>query len=235
MNLERLSLWVAVPLLAGFGILSWVLLLQDPLDVDWRRLGELPLRVGDWQGTEIDLDSGVEEILDADFNLQRRYHHPLGDYVWLYVGYYGTERGGRPEHTPWQCYPSAGWVIVRSEVVDAVPVAGQPPVQANELLVERSGERRLVHFWYQSVRRSGMLGGLDQTFDRFASRIRFGRADGSLVRFSTPIGGAEDEDTARERLRVFAREIFPLLETHWPEEARVIQTDAPRLAAAFSR
>jgi len=89
-NRERVTLALAIPLLAGFGALSWVLLLQEPLAVDTRALAELPLRVGDWAGVEILLDTGVEEILDADFNLQRSYLHPLGDLVWLYVGYYGT-------------------------------------------------------------------------------------------------------------------------------------------------
>jgi len=111
-------------------------------------------------------------------------------------------------------------VIVRHGVVDAVTLPGSEPIRANELVVERSGQRRLVLFWYQSVRRSGMLGGLDQTLDRFLSRLRFGRADGSLVRLSTPISASEDEETARTRLRAFGREIAPLLDAHWPREAR---------------
>lgn len=65
-----------------------------------------------------------------------------------------------------------------------------------------------------------MLGGFDQTLDRFVSRIRLGRADGSLVRLSTPIERGEGEATARARLRSFAKEIVPLLESHWPREAR---------------
>jgi hypothetical protein len=73
-----------------------------------------------------------------------------------------------------------------------------------------------------------MLGGLDQTFDRFVSRLRYGRADGSLVRLSTPVEPGEAEDTARTRLRSFARELLPLLEAHWPEEARVREVDAAR-------
>ena len=65
-----------------------------------------------------------------------------------------------------------------------------------------------------------MLGGLDQTLDRFVSRIRFGRADGSLVRLSTPIAPAEEEATARIRLTAFGREVLPHLEAHWPQEVR---------------
>ncbi len=220
MSFERWSLLLAIPALAIFGAVSWLLLLQEPLEVDARELSELPLAVPPWRGTAIQMDSGVEEILDADFNLQRAYVHPLGDLVWLYVGYYGTERGGRPEHTPWQCYPSAGWEIVRRDVIEAVNLPGLPAIEANELLVEKSPDRRLVIFWYQSARSSGMLGGFDQTLDRFVSRIRLGRADGSLVRLSTPIARGEGEATARARLRSFAQEIAPLLESHWPREAR---------------
>lgn len=219
MNAEKWSLLVAVPALALFGALSWALLLAEPLDVDASGLGQIPLEVAQWRGTEVELDSGVEDILDADYNLQRAYWHPLGDLVWLYVGYYGTERGGRPEHTPWECYPAAGWKVVRHEVVDAVIVPGQPPLRGNELLVEKGSDRRLVLFWYQSIRRGGMLGGFDQTLDRFLSRLQFGRADGSLVRLSTPIAPGEDEAVALTRLRAFGREILPLLESHWPREA----------------
>lgn len=218
MNAERWSLVVAVPVLAIFGVVSWTLLLQDPLHVDASGLGRIPLVVEPWRGQEVELDSGVEEILAADYNLQRAYWHPLGDLVWLYVGYYGTERGGRPEHTPWECYPAAGWQVLRHDVVDAVVREGADPVRANEFLVEKGGERRLVLFWYQSIRRGGLLGGFDQTLDRFLSRIRYGRADGSLVRLSTPIAPGEDEAIARTRLRSFGREILPLLESHWPQE-----------------
>jgi EpsI family protein len=220
MNFERWSLLLMIPVLVVFGAVSWLMLLQEPLEVDAQQLGELPLVVPPWQGAEIEMDSGVEEILDADFNLQRAYVHPLGDLVWLYVGYYGTERGGRPEHTPWHCYPSAGWDIVSHDVVDAVDVPGRPLIEGNELIVENEFGRRLVIFWYQSSHSSGMLGGLDQALDHFVSRIRIGRADGSLVRLSTPLQRGEEIETARSRLRSFAREIAPLLESHWPTEGR---------------
>ena len=159
--------------------------------------------------------SGVERMLDADFNVQRRYVHPLGGVVWLYVGYYGTGRGGHPEHTPWACYPSNGWEIVRRDVVN---LGGGQGRRANELVIEKDGERRLVHFWYQSYRRAGMIGGLDQAFDRLLNRILDGRADGSLIRLSTRVDRRESEAAARAYLLSFSREIVPLLREHWPEE-----------------
>ncbi len=60
---------------------------------------------------EIPLAENVESMLRADFNVQRAFLHPLGDVVWLYIGYYGTDRGGTPEHTPPQCYRAHGWSL----------------------------------------------------------------------------------------------------------------------------
>jgi hypothetical protein len=75
-----------------------------------------------------------------------------------------------------------------------------------------------VHFWYRSAQRTGMLGGWDQNADRFVGRLTDGRADGALVRISTPISG-DDEISARGRLLGFASVLDPLLAERWPTES----------------
>lgn len=212
---ERGSTIALSVVLALFGAAAWALHTRADLEVDARPLAALPLAIDRWQGREIPVEETVEQMLRADHNLQRAYDHPIGDRVWLYVGYYGTRRGGRPEHTPWQCYPSAGWDIVSAEQDRA---SAGPAV--NELIVERDGEQRLVHFWYQSHRDSGMLGPVDQALDRLLGRVREGRADGALVRVSTPLSSASPEgiDAARARLRSFSLRLEPLLKDHWPHE-----------------
>ena len=52
---------------------------------------------------EIPVEDEVTRMLDSDFNLQRVYKHSLGGYVVLYVGCYGTGRGGGTGHTPRIC------------------------------------------------------------------------------------------------------------------------------------
>ncbi len=214
-NGERwLTIGLALVVLAT-GAVSWDVYLSTPLAVRAETLGEIPIEISNWRGEDIAIETGVAKMLDADFNIQRVYEHPIGGLLWLYVGYYGTQRGGRPEHTPWVCYPSNGWEIVRRAVVE---FGGAENLRANEIVVERDGERRLVHFWYQSYRRGGMLGDFDQAVERLRNRVLDGRADGSLVRLSTPIEGPLSESGARIRLKQFAQAIAPLLREHWPEE-----------------
>lgn len=212
----RFSNAVLALALLGAGALAWSIQLRPPLVVDVQPLAELPTRIGSWRIVEdVPMEAAVEAELAADLNLHRVYAGPARAPIWLYVGYYGTDRGGRPAHTPRGCYPGQGWAIAEDRVVAVTPDA---KLRVNEYLVEREGDRQLVHFWYRSHLRSGMLGGLDQNLDRIIGRIAYGRADGALIRLSTPVG-AEGEVEARGRLLAFASELDPMLGPHWPLES----------------
>ncbi len=216
-----------VALLIGVGAVSWWFQLRPPLDVDAAPLMALPKRLGSWDAIDVPLEESVESILRADANLQRAYVQPLGPMVFLYVGYYGTERGGRPEHTPEVCFHSQGWDIEeqRTLTVDAGSGASGSPgrdagarsFRINEFVVEQQGQRHLVEFWYRSHRSTGMLGPFDQALDRLLGRLFDGRSDGSLVRISTPIANG-DLVEARSFLLQFAAIVDEELGRHWPLE-----------------
>jgi EpsI family protein len=214
MNSSNIANAILILILLAVGGFAWSLQLQPAFEIDASALATLPMRIDAYHGEGIPLESTVESMLRADFNLQRAYYGP-GSLVWLYVGYYGTTRGGRPEHTPRACYTGAGWGIESARTLRVVP---NGELRAKEYLVEREGERRLVHFWYRSVRRTGMLGGWDQNIDRFVGRLTDGRADGALIRISTPLNG-DDEIGARGRLLGFASALDPLLAERWPTES----------------
>jgi EpsI family protein len=201
-------------LLVAVGAFAWWLELRPSLAADTEPLRTLPRQIGPWRSVDVPLESEVEAALDADFNLQRAYSTGTGDVIWLYVGYYGTERGGRPQHTPRGCYTGAGWGIRAVRALDAAPGGA---LRVNEYWIERDGEQRLVHYWYRSHRRTGMLGGLDQNLDRLLGRLLDGRADGALVRVSAPLYHGGEVET-RGKLLAFAAAIDPLLGERWPRE-----------------
>jgi EpsI family protein len=212
-NSSNLATAILILVLLAVGGFAWSLQVQPTLAIDASALEALPMKIGVYEGQEIPLESTVESVLRADFNLQRSYYG-AGSLVWLYVGYYGTTRGGRPEHTPRGCYTGAGWGIESARTLRVVP---NGELQVNEYLVARDGERRLVHFWYRSARRTGMIRGWEQNIDRFVGRLTTGRADGALIRISTPLNG-DDEVNARGRLLGFASALDPLLAERWPTE-----------------
>ena len=212
---ERLGTFALAAAVLAVGALAWWLQTRPALVVDAAPLASLPRQAGSWRSIDMPLESAVESILRADANIQRAYFPGPEDAtpVWLYVGYYGTERGGRPEHVPRGCYTGAGWDIAAARVMGA----GDGERQLNEYLVTRGQQQELVHFWYRSARRTGMIGGIDQNLDRILGRLGSGRADGALIRISTRLrdGG---ETVARERLLALGRELDRQLAEHWPNE-----------------
>jgi EpsI family protein len=203
-------------LFVAVGAVSWGFQLRPRLEVDPTPLAALPDHFDSWRGVDVPLEQNVEAMLRADYNVQRIYVHTTGNAVSMYVGYYGTERGGRPEHTPEICYESQGWEVTSRRVLEVT--AGSEPFRVNEYLVEQKGARHLVHFWFRSHRQTGLLGGIDQVLDRLLGRLVDGRADGSLVRISVPVAPG-DELVARSILLQFARVLDAQLADHWPTEA----------------
>ena len=213
---QRVGELLLIGLFLVVGALAWYLRLGPTLHVDDAPLASLSHRLGPWQGVDLPLDSGVESILRADFNLQRAYQHPFGNTVWLYIGYYGTERGGTPEHTPAACYRAQGWSIEERRTLAVAPERG---LHVNEYVVEKDGRRDLVHFWFRSHRRTGILGNRDRMVDHLLGRLFDQRADGSLVRVSGALDG--DVEAVRSRLVDFAIRVDEALDTHWPRETPV--------------
>lgn len=195
------------------GAAAWMLALRPAPELDTSPLRSFPSQLGPWHAEDVPLEGGVESMLEADYNLQRRYQRALNDVVWVYLGYYGTERGGRPEHTPPACFRAHGWTIEDQRVVDA-----GDGLRVNEMLVSLGGEQQLVHYWYRSFRRTRLLGGIDQLLDHLVGRVRYQRADGSLVRVSTAYSGEEDRQAARSRLAQFGAAFDEALADHWPHE-----------------
>ena len=215
MSSDRVATRGLVAAMFAVAAVTWWFQLRPALEFDASRLGELPLQLGAWGGEPVPLESTVERMLRADLNVQRTYRsESVPELIWMYVGYYGTRRGGRPEHTPDVCYPSAGWRIVSSEVWAG---AADPDLRANELVVERRGRRRLVHYWYRSARTPVLLGLLPVSVDQLSGRLSSGRADGALVTLSTPLADGS-LDRARERLLDLRRPLEVELASRWPIE-----------------
>lgn len=214
---ERVSTIAAIVLLIAAGTAAWWFQLRPELQPAPASLAALPLRLSSFAGIDSPVGDNVEEMLRADFNVQREYLHPLGQVVWLYVGYYGTARGGTPEHTPHACYAAHGWSVLEEQVLVTDPETGHSAV---EYLVESRGQQQLVLFWYRSYRNTGLRSTFTLQLDHVVGKLVDGRADGALIRLSTPLVGV-DRAAARALLVSFARVLEPELARVWPTEAPV--------------
>jgi exosortase D (VPLPA-CTERM-specific) len=185
------------------------------------RLEELPAVIDGWTGRRAYFpdEERINAILGVDISFLRVYSRGE-DRVELYVGYYGTERGGRSSHNPESCYVGAGWTIDERSVMAISPEDRKRPVEVNHLVVE-SGERRqeMLH-WYQVAGKRVVQSGFDLNLLRFWRRIAENRNDGAFIRVTSTVDPDRPE-RALQLVREFSEAVIPLFPDYWPEEREV--------------
>lgn len=180
-------------------------------------LEKLPMHIGEYQGTEDSFSKEVYEVLQADRHVYRHYHLPQKKQIDLYIGYYGTAKGGRTGHNPFACLPGAGWGIVENGTIVIKP-SYYPQGIAVNYVVSRKGEvYNVMLHWYQSAGTKVLSTGLQQNLQRFTGRVLHNRNDGAYVQVSS-LENEQQGKLVREKLQSFALEILELLPKYWPEE-----------------
>lgn len=177
----------------------------------------LPMRVGQWQERgEQALDPNTREYLHPDEYILRDYvNETKGASINLFVAYFKSLQDRYGPHSPRVCLPGAGW-LVRSSRTVPVDVLGNPQtIPVNEYILEKSGNRILVVYWYQNER--------DVWADEFWAKIRllpdlirYQRSDVSLVRLVSPTTGSGNDFGSCLQ---FTKLLVPMLAKHF-ERAR---------------
>jgi EpsI family protein len=200
----------AVVLLAGVVLLQWV---SRGEAVPLRRVfDELPQELAGYRGVDEGLEPDVLKMLGATDVLMRRYTAHGRPPVWVYAGYYASQRTGVVIHSPRQCLPGNGFSIVRADAV-TLPVAAGRGVDVNRVLVSKGEDRQLVLYWYQERGRVVASEYWGKAYLVWDSMTR-GRSDGALVRLSAPV--VDSEDATSRQLMEFATELFPVLSEFLP-------------------
>ena len=179
-----------------------------------RSFEQFPLNVGSYHGVELGLEPEILQTLGVTDFMMRRYGAAGRLPVWLYAGYYASQRTGVIIHSPKQCLPGNGWSILSNErVVIDVPGSAAHGTTINRVLVAKGVDRQLVLYWYQERGRIVASEYWGKAYMVWDSMTR-GRTDGALVRVSTPVIGSEAD--AHRRAIEFSERVFPLLTAFLP-------------------
>jgi EpsI family protein len=198
---------------------------------------EFPLTLGErWQGKELGLEPKTLEVLKlTDYML--RVYAPLREEretgnaergtmndgradrrntpapVYLYVGYYQSQRTGSTYHSPKNCLPGAGWQFVETEYL-TVPVQGTAPITINHVVIQKGLDKQVIFYWYQDRGRviaSEYWAKAYMIWDAMTKT----RTDGALVRVSVPVTTTTEE--AAQQGLAFVRDVWPRLLDFMPE------------------
>jgi EpsI family protein len=214
MNLRaNVRFWIALLALALTAAFLHARGQERPLARD--PLASFPKSLGTRSGIDYTIPPDIREVLGNGDFLWRLYPDPTGaPDVDLFVAYFASQRAGDTLHSPKNCLPGDGWFPVQSgeQLISAPGVA---PFRANEYLVAKDSERRLVLYWYQAHNRA-VASEYWAKFYQVADAIRYNRSDGSLIRVTTPLAHGEPIENAQQRLLQFVGQITPQLDRYIP-------------------
>jgi EpsI family protein len=208
---RRRMLWLPVCLILVLQIAASRVLSITERSVPPPRLADLPVRLGAWeQNGSQSLGDDVQEYLQPDEYILRNYmNRDSGAVTNLFVAYFRSSQGTHGPHSPRVCLPGAGW-LVRWSATGSMAVPGRAEsVPINEYVMEKSGNRIQVVYWYQSDR-AVWADEFQAKLRLLPDLIRYQRSDISLVRLISPVPSTPGRIDFGDGLQ-FAKVIFPLL------------------------
>lgn len=180
-------------------------------------LENIPMQIMGYNGTEDYFSDAIYEELNADKHIYRHYVSGEGRTIDLYIGYYGTAKGGRTPHNPYGCLPGSGWAIIHEGKVRLMPSYHPDGKDVNYIVSKKDAACNSLLHWYQSDKKKVLTTGLQQNIQRFIGRVFKNRYDGAFIRVSM-VSNEEDIEDTKRYITQFADQVINLLPEYWPEE-----------------
>ena len=182
--------------------------IRKPLDT-------FPDTIGEWQTRESTIfDWTILDVLKAKDYVMRRYQSPAGGSIWLFIGYWESQRKGAQPHSPKNCLPGSGWEPLEASRV-VIPLPGPSrAITVNRYLIQKDNDQQLVFYWYQAQGKA-TAGELAARIEMVKNSLARHRTDGALVRVSSPVYGGVEETS--ERLVKYIQALYPNLGDYLPE------------------
>lgn len=177
-----------------------------------KSFADFPYGYNGWSGSSGVLDDRSEEILKLSEYLLRNYSKE-DESVSIYIGYYGSQRGGSQIHSPKLCLPASGWAKV-SEASRTVDVDGLGKVDLVQAVYQKGERKEVFVYWYQ-MKGAYITDEYALRVQRFLNSIRYRRNDAAFVRLSAPVSGTVEE--AVGDIEVFMGDFLPVLKEYLPE------------------
>src|SRR5574341_854622 len=179
-------------------------------------LVDFPLQLENWHGEPLAMEKHYLDALKLDDYVLANYQAGNLPPVNFYVAYYSAPIKGRSAHSPKTCIPGDGWEISSFETVTIHSGVGDQSLPVNRVLIQKSGQRQIVYYWFKQRDRLLTNEYLVKFFYFWDSLTR-GRTDGALVRLVSSVLPQESEAGVDRRLEEVVRLVSPRLSQFVPD------------------
>ncbi len=174
-----------------------------------------PAALGAWKGQEETiLEPDVLNMLKMSDYLMRRYEDSGGRPVWLYIGYWQSQRKGGDIHSPKNCLPGGGWEPIEASRLSIRVPGRDTPISVNRYLIQKDNQMQITLYWFQTQGKV-VAGELGAKIELVRNALLRNRTDGALVRLSSPVHGGVDQTTAR--MVAYVQALYPVLHEYLPD------------------
>ena len=191
----------------------------EPPDLDL-----VPTEVIGYRGVDEFLNEEALLFYGADATLFRTYMREGEPPIWLFIGYFGSQQEYSQIHSPKNCYPGAGWNILREVLLPIEWPAGT--IRAKELIISDGTGTHIVVYWFSTP-----YGALTNEFALkwYQAKRSLARKpqESTFVRFSTPVPKGADESKAEEKLLQFIESIAVPIDSVLTEQAMKGRENGP--------
>ncbi len=165
----------------------------------------VPLRLGDWQGTEIPVSAEELARLDRDAELRRLYTNSAGETLSIAVVYSSKWKG---LHSAESCLTGGGWDIVKQY---KLALGADDQESPGTVLLARDKRGQQMVEYYMFVNRQGVTA---DWIEQFLMLIKNrGRGDMACHFILTQrVREGSTPEASAEALRSFAREMLPYVQ-----------------------
>jgi exosortase D (VPLPA-CTERM-specific) len=170
-----------------------------------------------WSSINTALDPDIAAVLGADDYLNATYFSDdQSQIVNFFAAYYESQTDKTGIHSPEVCLPAGGWEIFSLEPhVVSLPDSGVADFTVNRAIIQNGLDQQLVYYWFDQ-RGKAFTNDIAAKFSIIRDGLLYGRTDGALVRFVTPIRPDEPAAAADLRIERLMRETLPRLNRFVP-------------------
>ena len=168
---------------------------------------DIPLQLGEWRGIEHELDQRTLEILGTDDVLSRTYVTDREGEIPVTFLVIFARHTRRATHPPEICLHGEGYSVDNMRTVDIDLGPGRERFPVRELIISRSGQRRLVYYFFKHAERYSANYWGHQMRVAMAKLINPGSSD-TIIRADSVISPPRDVEGARRRAETFLRAVI---------------------------
>jgi len=142
--------YVVVGIIAAASLVSYLVQAAieppEPEKPAWS-ISELPIRLGNWEGEDTEMDPTIAAATGAYAITNRIYRDDRGRALSLHTAMF-TDPAEGVYHTPFNCYRSNGWTR-KSESDEEIKIDDHRSIPIKLTTWEKDHDKILVAFWYQ--------------------------------------------------------------------------------------